>query len=274
MLPMLRILPVGGVLLAVMLLALALSSPGGTRAQLTANVAPVRGAMIERGEHPEWRQFLMLAAIQRAGELSRLRELPDTPDRTDPAPAAPKAAGLPTDRSDSDPEADETGPIAQPPAATIPVDIGESSSVELPVAAPEEKPPVTKTPQLKSQRRIKGVHHWRRARAAVKPTAAQPSIFDALFGNQTVTPAPTYGNQKIRRPRIYVRRKAPPAPTSVNQSITPAPTSVNQSITPAPISANQAATPAPTSANQAATPAPAFDNQTITQTPPVPSNYY
>ena len=147
MLPILRILPVGGVLLAIMLLALALSPPDGSHAQLRSNVAPVRGAMIERSEHPEWRQFLMLAAIQRADELNRLRELPDTPTHTDAAPAAPKVADLPAERSDTDPEVnDGTGSIAQPPAATIPIDIGETSSTELPGAAPEEQPPVIRTP--------------------------------------------------------------------------------------------------------------------------------
>ena len=107
MLPILRILPVGGVLLAIMLLVLALNPPDGSRTQMAPSVGPMRGAMIARGEHPEWRQFLMLAAIRRADELNRLRELPDTPTRTDAAPAAPKVAGLPTGRSDTDPEADD-----------------------------------------------------------------------------------------------------------------------------------------------------------------------
>lgn len=190
MLPILRILPVGGVLLAIMLLALALSSPDRSRTQLMPNVAPARGAMIERGEHPEWRQFLILAAIQRADELSRLRELPETPARTDSAPAAPKVAGLPTDRSDSDPnDNDETGSIVQPPTATIPIDIGESSSIELPVAAPEEKPPVVRTPQRvksRNESRIKGVQHARRARAPAKPVPFAPfNLFEMLFGPPT-----------------------------------------------------------------------------------------
>src|SRR5664280_756079 len=159
MLPMLRILPVGGVFLAIMLLVLALNSPAGTHMQLTPSVAPMRGAMIARDEHPEWRQFLILAAIRRADELNRLRELPDTPTRTDAAPAAPaapKVAGLPTGRSDTDPEADDqTGSIVQPPAATIPIDIGETSSTELPVAAPEQQPPVIRV-KSRNESRVKG----------------------------------------------------------------------------------------------------------------------
>jgi hypothetical protein len=198
MLPILRMLPVGGVLLAIVLLALALSSPDGSRAQLMPNMAPGRGAMIERGEHPEWRQFLILAAIQRADELNRLRELPDTPARTDPAPAAPKVAGLPTDRSDSDPEADdETGSIVQPPAATIPIDIVESSSFELPVATPEEKPPVVRTPQRvksRNESRIKGVQHARRARVPAKLEPLTPfNFFEMLFGPPPTKQQPTVG---------------------------------------------------------------------------------
>ena len=222
MLPILRILPVGGLLLAVMLVALALSSSGGSRAQLTPNVAPVRGAMMERHEHPEWRQFLMQAAIQRADELNRLRELPDTPVRTEAAPAAPKVAGLPTERSDTDPEADDTtGSIAQPPAATIPVDIGESSSVELPVAAPEEKPPVTRTPQRARSHtgsRIKGPHA-RHVRALTK-RESPPSLnfFELLFGNRRPTQAAQTQRRQQSQPltqsqQIYQTQQSQQLPT-------------------------------------------------------------
>jgi hypothetical protein len=150
MLPILRVVPVGGVLLAIMLLVLALSPPDGSRAQLKANVVPLHGALIERAEHPEWRQFLILAAIRRAEELNRLRELPGMPARTG---TAPKVAGLPTDRSDADPDDDQTGSIVQSTPATIPIEIGEPSSTELPVAAPEERPPVVRTPERTKPRK-------------------------------------------------------------------------------------------------------------------------
>jgi hypothetical protein len=173
MLPIFRILPVGGVLLAITLLALALNPPASMHAHLTPGVVPMRGAMIEQSAHPEWRQFLLLAAIRRTDELNRLRELPDTAVRIDDAPAAtaapagPKLAVLPTQRNDTNPDADDTtGSIIQPPAATIPIDIGEPSAFELPVATPEEKPPVIMTPlRLKSdnENRASGPH---RAKAA------------------------------------------------------------------------------------------------------------
>lgn len=189
MLPILRVLPVGGVLLAIMLLVLALNPPAGTHVQLTASVLPMRGALIARGEHPEWRQFLMLAAVRRADELNRLRELPDTPARTDAAPAVPKVAGLPTERRDADPEIyDATGSIIQPQPATIQIDIGETSAFELPVAVPEEAPPVIRTPQRvksRNESRIKGAPRARRTKALVKPKApAQFDLFQAIFSDQ------------------------------------------------------------------------------------------
>src|SRR5262249_57564875 len=109
-------------------------------------VTPVRGSIIEQAEHPELRQFLILDAIQRANELNRLRELLDTRAPFEAAPTAPRVAGLPADRSDSDPEDNgETELSVQSAAASVPVD---PSSIEVPVAHPEEKPTVA-TPEEK-----------------------------------------------------------------------------------------------------------------------------
>jgi len=165
MLPILRTISVGGVLLAITILALALSPPGGSHMQFTAVNILAHGALIDVGEHPEWRQFLILAALRRADEINRLRELPDTPTRLPEIPdVAPeyfppefpqvttdgsaktsiRTAGLPAARDDIDP--DETGSINVAPGATIPIEIGEPSSTELPVTPVEERPPVQKLP--------------------------------------------------------------------------------------------------------------------------------
>ena len=134
MLPILRILPVGGVILAIVILVLALSPPDGSRTSLTAAIAPARGALVDRDRHPEVRQFLILAALKRASELSRLRDLPDLASvRNDDPPEAAKVSGLPSERPDAEPE--ETGPANATPGVSIPIEIGEPSSTELPVTS-------------------------------------------------------------------------------------------------------------------------------------------
>ena len=195
MLPFFRIIPVGGVLLAIMIVVLGLEPPGGSHVVLTPAEMPVRGALMRMNDHPEWRQFLILAAVRRADELSRLRELPNTPVRD-----AGKVAGLPTNRNDSDPD-DETGTINEMPRLTIPLDIGETSSTELSVITPEEKPPVIKTPERKtpSESRRKTPRRLRQAKA---PTKTEPvallNLFETIFGGQRTSqpaaqsdPAPT-----------------------------------------------------------------------------------
>ena len=201
MLPILRILPVGGVLLAIAILLLALTPPGSIRSPA---VVAGRGPLLDRVEHPEWRQFLILAAVRRADEIARLRELPDTavhsePPIAQPAPAqsetpqgvqndkdTSKVAGLPLARPDADPDPEDmTGSIDNSPAPTIPMDIGETSSTELPVAPAEEKPPVVRSPErAPHESHRKPVRRLRHVRAPVPPPVPNPlSFLEALFGN-------------------------------------------------------------------------------------------
>jgi hypothetical protein len=161
MLPILRTISVGGVLLAITILGLALIPPGRSHMQLSAADASARGALIDRREHPEWRQFLLLAALRRAEELGRLRALPDAADLpeipdivleygpvelpvAEPRPDS-KIAGLPIAPEETGSE-DVTGSTNVAPTATMPIDIGEASSSELPVGPVEEKPPVARSP--------------------------------------------------------------------------------------------------------------------------------
>ena len=158
MFPVRWMLPVGGVLFAITLLALALITPDGPRSQAT-NVVSVRSGIIELGERPEWRQYIIQSAIQRrADELSKLRELPDTPIHTDAAPTDSKIAGLPQtvplDTANSlaiefpvsaAPEANPQAALADSKIAglpeTVPLDIANSLSIEFPVnAAPKVNP--------------------------------------------------------------------------------------------------------------------------------------
>jgi hypothetical protein len=192
MLPILRILPVGGVFLAILLLVLALNAPERVNVAFTPRVSPMRGPLIALDEHPEWRQFTIQAAVRRADELNRLRDLPDMPRRSVPASRAQQIARLPAERIDTDPEPDDqTGSIIQPPRATIPIDIGEASSVELPLVVPDEPPPVITPARLKSgnQSRVNGVTHPRRARLTRPRQPAQFDLFKAMFGDQSAKPA-------------------------------------------------------------------------------------
>jgi hypothetical protein len=198
MLPILRILPVGGVLLAIAILLLALNPPGGSHPSLTPGVIPARGALMQTGDHPEWRHFLILAATRRADELNRLRELPNTPVRTGQAKDARTLAGLPADRSSAEPD-DETGSINEPPAATIPVEIGETSSTELPVTRLDEKSPAARKRERvrpPDASRQKAVRHARRAKAPVKAAAStQYNLFESLFSGQRPQPGGAYSVQ-------------------------------------------------------------------------------
>jgi len=152
MLPILRLIPVGGVTLAIVILLLALTAPGSAPPTLPRPMMPARGALIASADHPEWPQLLVNAALRRANELNQLRQLTDTPvaaeikldEKRTEKPA--EIAGVPESRSEAEPEG-ATGTVAQSPKAAIPVDIGEASSTELPVSHEKEQPPVIVSPQ-------------------------------------------------------------------------------------------------------------------------------
>lgn len=200
MLPILRIIPVGGVLLAIVILVLALSPPDGSRSTLTAAMAPARGALVDRERHPEVRQFLILAALKRASELSRLRDLPDSPARAEEAPEAAQVAGLPSERTDAEPE--ETTPANDMPSVSIPIEIGEPSSAELPVtsqqeqAAPEIKKPESAKPPREARRHT--ANRTRHRVASYSGPSRQPTLFDYLFGGQQYQP--NYNGQQYQQP--------------------------------------------------------------------------
>jgi len=126
------------------------------------------------------RQFLIHAALKRADELNRLRELPDTPTRTEEPP--PIVAGLSSDRSDADP-----GTITETPVVSIPIEIGEPSPVELPTAAPQaspkvDAPAVKKAEPAKPQRDAgRRVYRVRHTKVAAKPPQPRQYSFLEMF---------------------------------------------------------------------------------------------
>jgi hypothetical protein len=202
MLPILRLIPVGGVTLALVILMLALNAPGGSRPPLPRDMMPARGALIVGADHPEWPQVLIRAALRRADELKQLRQLPDDRAARERAAAdkksdnMPQVAGVPDNRSEAEPEG-ATATIVQSQDVVIPVDIGEASSTELPVSQDKEGPPGTKTPQ-----RSKPAKESLR----VAPEPAKPA--DSV----KITQAP---DTPARKPARRIRR-AKPAPAAVD----------------------------------------------------------
>lgn len=218
MLPILRTISVGGVLLAITILGLALTPPGTPPARFVSVDPPARGVLIDQGQHPEWRHFIMQAALRRAGAIDALRELPDTPmrlpripDVAPPymSPVFPEAwsdeislrAGLP---APGDHPEEVTGSISAAPAP-IPIEIGAPSSTELPAISPDDKPPAIRLPlnemsapasapsakvsvaertekiEPQPQARKRSVPHRRTQPAeAVTPTATLPPPFNIL----------------------------------------------------------------------------------------------
>jgi hypothetical protein len=250
MLPLLRTISVGGVLLATTILALALSPPGDSRRHIASLPAPARGPLIDRGEHPEWRQFLILAAVRRADAVGHLRDLPDTPVRLPEIPyiepadivprfpnwpstdakGDPKLAGLNFDRRDPDPD-DVTGSSG----ATLPMDIGEASSTELPVLPAEERPPVIGLPErgetpagigVVKESRPAIVRHSRtrpaapvEARAVRKVEAPIPfNLLQALFDSLLSRP-PEQVNKTAHAPVTHRQRAAKPQPSRAVRSV-------------------------------------------------------
>ena len=192
MLPILRASLLGSVLVGLFVLVAGSHLPAVKRAHIARLDAPARGPLIDEADHPEWKQFLVLAALQRAHELERLRDLPDTPVRTEQPrqPAAARVVTLPASPSDGEPD-EATGAVDQT-IGTIPVDIGAASSAELPIQPkdaeppPALKPPETKkpdTPVADSPRKPP-----RRARSAKSKPDEQPTglavfnPFRVLFG--------------------------------------------------------------------------------------------
>jgi len=254
MLPLLRGLTVGGVFFAILILLLALMPPDGATLALHRVAMDARGPLQDREDHPEWRQFFIMAAFRRAEAVTKLRDLPSAPTKLPeialPVPPAPpititaaaasgpsaqrlaalapvanaapaskpavapalavapaekapasavedkpsdlaslpvpaieappititaaaepgsapasetqiavplptaapttlrKVSGLPVERSLTDPAPEEvTGSIDAPPGATIPIEIGETSSTELPIVLPPARPPILRKPK-------------------------------------------------------------------------------------------------------------------------------
>src|SRR5262245_52231226 len=177
MLPILRFLPVGCVLLAILILVLALTPPDGSRGPLSSPGVPARGVLSDRDRQAETRQFLIHAALKRADQLSRLRDLPAT--RAHSEEPKTELAGLPAERSDADPE--ESSSINEPPANTIPIGV---PSIEVPIPSPQDTPLTLKPPEQSKAQQETRRRAQRPRRTSVSGTQPRPlNFFEIMFGN-------------------------------------------------------------------------------------------
>ena len=194
MLPILRVLPVGGVLLAILILVLALTPPDGSRGPLSSPGVPARGVLSDRDRQAETRQFLIHAALKRADQLSRLRDLPDT--RAHSEEPKPELAGLPAERSDADPE--ESSSINDPPANTIPIGV---PSIEVPIPSPQDTPLTLKPPEQSKAQQETRRRAQRPRRTSVSGTQPRPlNFFEILFGQQSASISQQAGSQPYPYP--------------------------------------------------------------------------
>jgi hypothetical protein len=145
----------GGVL-AMLALFAGFALTDASRTHLARLDSAARGMLVD-GERLDNRQYLVWAAVRRAGELEKLRQLPDTPMIVAPptpaeiVPVAPEPSAAPSGPAPAvatlpaKPDAvvpdDATGSIVTPDAP-LQVDIGEASSTELPLTEKEPSPPV------------------------------------------------------------------------------------------------------------------------------------
>ena len=194
MLPILRVLPVGGVLLAILILVLALTPPDGSRGPLSSPGVPARGVLSDRDRQAETRQFLIHAALKRADQLSRLRDLPDT--RAHSEEPKTELAGLPAERSDADPE--ESSSINEPPANTIPIGV---PSIEVPIPSPQDTPLTLKPPEQSKAQQETRRRAQRPRRTSVSGTQPRPlNFFEILFGQQSASISQQAGSQPYPYP--------------------------------------------------------------------------
>ena len=173
-----------------------------------------RGALSDRDRQAETRQFLIHAALKRADQLSRLRDLPDTPTHSEEP--QPQLAGLPAERSDVDPE--ESGSTNATPATTIPIDRGPDTFASGYPVDGETAGAIQGPAGYATSRAAAAAHHG----------VSSPQFFEILFGQQSASisqqagsqpyPYPVFGSQQVQQyqyPAYSYQQYQQPASSSV-----------------------------------------------------------
>ena len=219
MVPILRTISVGGVFIALLLGALALTPAGNPRLPLMELGALVRH--FDDRELPRWRRFVAEAAFIRAARSQDLRAF--VPVASKPAAAKVEIVRVNSAPGDAHMLRRTLNGVAE---ATIPVDIGEASSTELPLAPREEiplpirrpepieraapverkamhteNPPITEfTPHERPH------HHFRHRRAKRAAKSAHFNLLQSLFGK----------HKQKRMRGTHTSRSQPPEPSAQN----------------------------------------------------------
>ena len=163
---------------------------------------PAHGALIDRAAHPEWRQFLIQAALRRAGEVERLRDLHDTVIHTEapsPDPVAPEVVATLTPVT---PEAEAAAPVAGPPKTTEPPPIAAEPEAVMPAPVVAEPDAAEPTPM------------------AAEPTAVAPAPSEPA--PKMVEPKPVAVEPKLAEPAPVATKPkiAEPMPVAVTPQVT------------------------------------------------------
>jgi hypothetical protein len=215
MLPLLRVTLLGCVLIATLGLAAGFKIAAAPEPNFARLERPARGALIDPERHPEWKQFVVRAAYRRAEELDRLRTLHDRPaaaypiaQPADPAPPeATQTAGLPATEARPDEDDDVTGSVTERAINdVIPIDIGETSSTELPVG-----PPATIVPEQPKRLQFPDESS---AMPDVKPETAATAEPKPAAGTKPAAPAAKPRTTSRSRPNAKSAAKRAPAPAT------------------------------------------------------------
>jgi hypothetical protein len=236
--PILRLLPLGGFLLALLILVLALVPPDRLHRIVAPGLMTARGPLIDRDEHPEWRQFVFRAALRRADELNHLGSMLDNTMQAgsilpsqDPvllnkpivelSPAAslvPIQAISPENKFESadEPRVEDTPKTAtslEPGSGTV-EEASHADAPIVPLAPADTSQALDANPSDMVSKRHRFIRRGTHAKAQQTQAAAVRSNFlNGIFGDSPSTPRKT----PVKRRRL--KTAAPPSQANTQAAV-------------------------------------------------------